>query len=56
MYSNLKNRYEGDFVDNEFEGNGKFISENGEGVYIDQFKKGKFHGKGRYAHNRVLKY
>ena len=37
--------YEGEWVDDEMEGNGKFIIENVT-YYIGQFKKGLFNGKG----------
>ena len=39
--------YDGDFVNGLFEGDGKFIYENGE-YYIGQWLNGKKHGKGKY--------
>ena len=44
-YSNGKTKYEGDWINNKPEGNGKYILENGE-YYIGQYKNGFFHGKG----------
>jgi len=41
-----KARYEGDFIDNEFEGNGVYYLDNGN-YYEGQFKKGKFNGYGK---------
>ena len=46
-YKNGSIKYEGDFVNNEFEGNGKYIWENGN-YYIGQEKNGLGHGKGTY--------
>ena len=38
--------YEGEYINDKREGNGKYISENGE-YYIGEWKNGLFHGKGR---------
>ena len=55
-YKNGKIRYEGDFINDKFEGNGKYYYENGE-YYIGQFKNGKAHGKGiLYYKNEKIKY
>ena len=48
--------YEGDFVDDYYEGNGKLVYENGD-YYIGQFLKGEKHGKGKeYRKNGDIKY
>ena len=45
-YKNLNIKYEGDFLNGKFEGNGKFYDESGEYYYIGQFKNSVKHGKG----------
>ena len=48
-------KFEGDFINGKFEGNGKYIWENGE-YYIGQWKNGLFHGKGiEYYSNGNIK-
>ena len=48
--------YEGDYINDKKEGNGKYIWENGE-YYIGQFKNGLSHGKGTmYYSNGKIKY
>ena len=48
--------YEGDFVNDKADGNGKHIYDNGD-YYIGQFKQAKRHGKGKlYTNNDVLIY
>ena len=37
--------YEGEFVNNQYEGEGKYYYENGD-IYIGNFKNGHFHGQG----------
>ena len=55
-YKNNSIMYDGDFVDNKFEGNGKFIYDDGI-YYIGQFVKGEKHGKGKlYDKNGNLIY
>ena len=50
---NLK--YEGNFVDDEYDGDGEFHYENGE-IYIGQFKEGKKNGDGYiFKDNNVIK-
>ena len=56
FYSIDKVEYEGDFIDDEFEGNGKYYQEDGK-YYIGQFKKGKPCGYGKeYDKNGKLVY
>ena len=50
IQDNGKIIYEGDWINNKREGNGKYIFENGE-YYIGQFKNGLFHGKGIYYYS-----
>ena len=51
--------YEGDWINDKPEGNGKYIYENGE-YYLGQYKNGKRHGKGKkyeiYNNERKLVY
>ena len=48
--------YEGDYINDKFEGNGKYIYEN-ENYYIGQFKNGLRNGKGiLYYKNGNIKY
>ena len=49
-YKNGNLKYEGNFLDDEYDGNGKFYYENGD-VYIGQFKNGKKHGDGCICKN-----
>ena len=44
-YKNGNIKYEGDFVNGNYEGNGKYYNENGE-YYIGQFKNSIRQGKG----------
>ena len=44
-YKNGNIKYEGDFVNDKYEGNGKYIYEDGE-YYIGEWKKGLRNGKG----------
>ena len=46
--------YEGDFINNKYEGNGKYIWENG-AYYIGQEKNSLRHGKGTeyYANSKI---
>ena len=54
-YKDGKIKYEGDFINDEYDGEGEYHSENGE-VYSGQFKNGKRHGNGRISFkNDVLK-
>ena len=46
FYSNGNIKYEGDCINGEAEGIGKYILKNGE-YYIGQFKKDSRHGKGK---------
>ena len=51
-----KKKYEGDYINDGYEGNGKYIGENGE-CYIGQWKNGLKHGKGTiYYSNGKIKY
>lgn len=43
-YNNTK--YEGNFVNGVFEGNGQFICDNGRTIYEGEFKNGEYNGKG----------
>ena len=45
-YKNGNIKYECDFINGKFEGNGKRIFKNGE-YYIGQWKNGLRHGKGK---------
>ena len=55
-YVNGKIKYEGDFVNDKYEGNGKYIWEDDE-YYIGQWKNSLFHGKGiEYYSNGKIKY
>ena len=45
-YSNGNIQYEGDWINNKREGNGKYIWEDGE-YYIGQWKNGLRNGKGK---------
>ena len=47
--------YEGDFVNEEFEGKGKYICKNGD-YYIGNFVKNKFEGEGEYFYKNGDKY
>ena len=48
--------YEGDFINDKYEGNGKYNWEDGE-YYIGQWKNGKRYGKGKlYYKNGSIKY
>ena len=55
-YKNNNIKYEGDFVNDKYEGNGKYIWEDGE-YYIGQFLNGLKHGKGTiYYKNKNIRY
>ena len=55
-YSNGNIMYDGDWINNKREGNGKYIFENGE-YYIGQYKNGLRNGKGTmYYSNGNIKY
>ena len=55
-YNNGNLQYEGDFVNDKFEGNGKYISKNGK-YYIGEWKNGLKDGKGKfYYQNKNLIY
>ena len=45
-YKNGNEEYNGDFVDDKFEGNGKYIWESGK-YYIGEQKNNKIQGKGK---------
>ena len=45
FYDNGKLKYEGYYLEDEYDGNGEFHYENGE-IYIGQFKNGKKNGDG----------
>ena len=47
-YSNGKLVYDGDWDNNNFEGEGKYIDPYNSSYYIGQFKNGKRHGKGQF--------
>ena len=53
-YSNGNIMYDGDWINNKYEGNGKKIYENGV-YYIGQFKNGVKYGKGKeyYSHGNI---
>ena len=54
-YKNGNLKYEGNFVDDEYDGDGEFHYENGE-IYIGQFKEGKKNGDGYiFKDNNVIK-
>ena len=54
-YSNGNIMYEGDFVNDNYEGNGKYIWKDGE-YYIGQWKNGLSHGKGTVCYSNGDKY
>ena len=55
-YSNGNIKYEGDWINDKKEGNGKYIWEDGN-YYIGQFKNGLRNGKGtEYYSNGNIKY
>ncbi len=55
-YKNKDIQYEGDFVNNKFDGNGIFFYEHGE-YYVGQFKNGKIDGEGKiYYPNGKIKF
>ena len=54
-YSNGNIQYEGDWINDKEEGNGKYIWEDGE-YYIGQYKNNLKHGKGtKYYSNGNIK-
>ena len=56
FYKNGNIKYEGDWINDEIEGNGKYYWEDGE-YYIGQFKNGLRNGKGiKYYSNGNIKY
>jgi len=55
FYDNGKLKYEGYYLEDEYDGNGEFHYENGE-IYIGQFKNGKKNGDGFiFKNNEVIK-
>ena len=54
-YSNGNIKYDGEFVNDKFEGKGKYIWEDGN-YYIGQFKNGLSHGKGieYYSNGNIM--
>ena len=55
-YSDGKIKYEGDWVNDRYEGDGKYIWKNGD-YYIGQWKKGLRNGKGiGYDRDGNIKY
>ena len=55
-YKNGNIKYDGGFVNDKYEGNGKYIYESGD-YYIGQFLNGLKHGKGKeYFKNGIIKY
>ena len=55
-YKNGDIKYDGDFVNGKYEGNGKYICENGN-YYVGQWLNGNKHGKGKvYYKNGDIKY
>ena len=52
-YSNGKIKYEGNFANDEYEGEGMFYEADGR-IYIGQFKKGEKHGKGCIIKNGYI--
>ena len=55
-YKNGNIKFEGDFINDKYEGNGKYIFENGN-YYIGEFKNDLKHGKGIiYYKNGNIKY
>jgi len=47
VYKNIKDSYEGDFIDNNITGKGEYCWENGD-IFIGDFVNGKMHGRGLY--------
>ena len=45
-YKDGKIEYEGDFLEGNYDGEGKYIYENGD-YYVGEFKNGLCHGKGK---------
>ena len=55
FYDNGKLKYEGNYLEDEYDGNGEFHYENGE-IYIGQFKNGKKNGDGYiFKDNKEIK-
>ena len=55
-YKNGDIKYDGDFVNDKYEGHGKYIYEDGK-YYIGQWLNGHKHGKGKvYYKNGDIKY
>ena len=54
-YSNGNILYKGNFINDKFEGNGKYIYEDGR-YFIGQYKKGLRNGKGReyYKNGNIM--
>ena len=46
-YKNGNIKYDGDFIDDKYEGNGKYINKKGD-YYIGEWKNNKFNGKGKH--------
>ena len=53
FYKNGKLKYEGYFINDVYEGDGKYFYENGD-VYIGQFKNGKANGDGCIVRNGII--
>ena len=46
-YENVNIKYDGNFIDDKFEGNGKYIYKNGD-YYIGEWKNNVVHGIGKF--------
>ena len=55
FYENGKLKYEGNFINDLYEGDGKYFFENDD-VYIGQFKNGKPNGEGCTVRNGIILY
>ena len=52
FYVDGKPKYEGNFKDDEYEGDGQFHFDNGD-IYFGSFKNGKMHGKGKIVDSNL---
>ena len=50
-----KEKYEGEYVNDKFEGNGKYTYGNGE-YYVGEWKNGLRNGKGKFYKNGNIRY